>query len=143
MIRTQIEPYLFFNGRCEEAIAFYGKALGAQTVFLARYKDAPQPMPPGSLPKGFENKVMHATLTIGGSSIMVSDGNEEGAKFAGFSLSLVLPEEKAVDEAFKKLSEGGVVKMPLGKTFWSPKFGMLTDKFGVGWMLSLEAGSPA
>ena len=78
MAGSQIEPYLFFNGRCEEAIAFYRGALGAEVELLMKYSDGPQPMPPGSIPKGFENKIMHATLKIAGSTVMVSDGNEVG-----------------------------------------------------------------
>jgi PhnB protein len=94
-------------------------------------------MPPGSIPPGFEDKVMHAAFRIGDSQIMASDGNEVGAKFEGFSLSLVVPSEAEADRAFAALSQGGKVKMPLARTFWAPKFGMLTDRFGVGWMVSV------
>ncbi len=139
MKTTLIQPYLFFNGRCEEALAFYGTALGAKVDFLMRYKESPEPMPPGRLPAGFENKVMHATFHIGGTTLMASDGCEESAHFEGFSLSLALPTEAEVNRAFAALAEGGKVGMPLTKTFWSPRFGMVTDRFGIGWMVTVAA----
>jgi len=139
MKNTLIQPYLFFNGRCEEALAFYGTALGAKVDFLMRYKESPEPMPPGRLPAGFENKVMHATFHIGGTTLMASDGCEENAHFEGFSLSLALPTEAEVNRAFAALADGGKVGMPLTKTFWSPRFGMVTDRFGVGWMVTVAA----
>jgi PhnB protein len=134
-----VQPYLFFGGRCEEALAFYGTALGAQVDFLMRYKESPEPMPPGRLPAGFENKVMHATFHIGGTTLMASDGCEENAHFEGFSLSLALPTPAEVNRAFAALAEGGKVEMPLTKTFWSPRFGMVTDRFGIGWMVTVAA----
>ena len=136
---TLVQPYLFFGGRCEEALEFYRTALGAKVDFLMRYKESPEPAPAGRLPAGFENKVMHATFRIGGTMLMGSDGCEEGAKFEGFSLSLAVPTEAEADRAFAALSAGGKVEMPLGKTFWSPRFGMLTDRFGIGWMVSVVA----
>ena len=139
MKNTLIQPYLFFNGHCEEALAFYGTALGAKVDFLMRYKESPEPMPPGRLPAGFENKVMHATFHIGGTTLMASDGCEENAHFEGFSLSLALPTEAEVNRAFAALAEGGKVGMPLTKTFWSPRFGMVTDRFGIGWMVTVAA----
>lgn len=135
--RTLIQPYLFFGGRCEEALAFYTKALGAKTDALMRFNESPEPAPPGMVKPGFENKVMHAQFTIGGNTIMASDGCGPGPGFSGFSLSLALPTVAEVDRAFAALSEGGKVGMPLSKTFWSPRFGMLTDKFGIGWMVSV------
>jgi PhnB protein len=132
-----LQPYLFFNGRCEEALAFYGEALGAQTEMLMRYSDNPEPPPPGMAPAGFENKVMHCSFRIGQSVIMASDGCEEGARFDGFSLSLSLPSQDEARRVFSLLGEGGQVRMPLTKTFWSPCFGMLTDRFGIGWMISV------
>ncbi len=134
-----VQPYLFFGGHCEEALAFYGTALGAKVDFLMRYKESPEPMPPGRLPAGFENKVMHATFHIGGTTLMASDGCEENAHFEGFSLSLALPTEAEVNRAFAALADGGKVEMPLTKTFWSPCFGMVTDRFGVGWMVTITA----
>ena len=139
MNNTLIQPYIFFGVRCEEALKFYGTALGAQVDFLMRYKESPEPLPPGRLPAGYENKVMHATFRIAGNTLMASDGCEEGANFAGFSLSLAVPTEAEANRAFAALADGGQVKMPLTKTFWSPCFGMLTDRFGVGWMVSVVA----
>jgi PhnB protein len=139
MNNTLIQPYIFFGGRCEEALKFYGTALGAQVDFLMRYKESPEPLPPGRLPAGYEDKVMHATFRIAGNTLMASDGCEEGASFAGFSLSLAVPTEAEANRAFAALADGGQVKMALTKTFWSPRFGMLTDRFGVGWMVSVVA----
>jgi PhnB protein len=139
MNNTLVQPYLFFGGRCEEALEFYRTALGAQVDFLTHYKDSPEPQPPGMLPPGFENKVMHTTFRIGATTLMASDGCEEGPSFGGFSLSLAVPTEAEADRAFAALAAGGHVRMPLTKTFWSPRFGMLTDRFGVGWMVSVAA----
>jgi len=132
-----IQPYLFFNGRCEEAIEFYRKALGAEVQMMMRYKESPEPPPPGMLPSGWDNKVMHGTLRIGETIMMVSDGCSEKIGFEGFSLSLSVPAEVEADRVFAALAEGGQVRMPLGKTFWSQRFGMLADRFGVGWMISV------
>ncbi|HAB15696.1 MAG TPA: glyoxalase/bleomycin resistance/extradiol dioxygenase family protein [Verrucomicrobiota bacterium] len=134
-----VQPYLFFGGRCEEALEFYRATLGAQVDFLMHYKDSPEPMPPGMLSPGFENKVMHASFRIGETTLMGSDGCGEGSSFNGFSLSLSVPTEADADRAFAALAAGGQVTMPLNKTFWSPRFGMLTDRFGVGWMVSVKA----
>ena len=134
-----IEPYLFFEGRAEEALEFYGRALGAKTEMLMRYKDSPEPPPPGMVPPGSENKVMHASMRIGDAVVMVSDGEVSGKPmFQGFSLAIDAPDAATVDKQFAALSEGGKVTMPPGKTFWSPRFGMLTDKFGVGWMIGVN-----
>lgn len=133
---TFVQPYLFFGGRCEEAIEFYRKALGAELVMMSRFKDAPEPQP--GLPDCFEDKVMHASLRIGETLLMASDGRCEGPQtFEGFSLSITVPDEAEADHVFAALGEGGLVTMPLEKTFWAPKFGMLQDKFGVGWMVSV------
>jgi PhnB protein len=134
-----VQPYLFFGGRCEEALEFYRTALGAKVDMIMRYKESPDPMPPGMLPAGFENKIMHTTFRIAENILMASDGCHEGAKFEGFSLSLAVPTEAEANRAFAALSAGGNVKMPLAKTFWSPCFGMLTDRFGIGWMVSVVA----
>jgi PhnB protein len=139
MSNTIVQSYLFFGGRCDEALEFYRTALGAEVDFLMRYKESPEPLPPGRLPPGFENKVMHATFRIGGTTLMASDGCEEGPSFAGFSLLLAVPTEAEANRAFAALAAGGQVKMPLTKTFWSPRFGMLTDRFGIGWMVSVAA----
>jgi PhnB protein len=134
----QIESYLFFNGRCEEAIAFYKKAIGAEVVMMMRNKEAPEKPPPGMLPPGSDDKIMHATLRVGTSNLMLSDGRCDGKPvFNGFSLSLDAANEAEADRLFAALADGGTVQMPLAKTFWSPKFGMVADRFGVGWMVSL------
>lgn len=134
-----IEPYLFFNGRCDEAIEFYQKALGAEVVMLMRYKESPEPPPPGMVPAGWDNKIMHACLRIGNASLMASDGCSEGVNFQGFSLSLTAADEADARQKFDALAECGQVQMPLGKTFWSPCFGMVADRFGVGWMVTVAA----
>ncbi|MEO8353952.1 MAG: VOC family protein [Chthoniobacteraceae bacterium] len=137
--KTLIQPYLFFGGRCDEAIAFYKNAVGAEVEMLMRYNESPDPTPPGMLAPGFEKKVMHASLKIGDSVVMASDGcgGPDEGKFDGFSLSLAVPTEADANRVFTALSEGGEVRMPLTKTFWSPCFGMLTDCFGVGWMVNV------
>jgi PhnB protein len=139
MKNSHIQPYLFFGGRCEEALEFYRAALDAQVDFLMHYKDSPEPQPPGMIPPGWENKVMHTTFRIGGATLMASDGCAEGSSFSGFSLALTVPTAAEADRAFAALAVGGEVRMPLTKTFWSPCFGMLTDRFGVGWMVSVAA----
>jgi PhnB protein len=139
---TVVEPYLFFNGRCQEALDFYAKAIGAQVSFRMLYKDSPEALSAGMVPPGFENKIMHATFHVGGTTLMASDGSEEGASFTGFSLSLAVPTPADAERAFAALADGGTVKMPLAKTFWSPSFGMLTDRFGVGWMVSVPGEPP-
>jgi PhnB protein len=139
MTNTLVQPYVFFGGRCEEALEFYRNAIGAEVEMLMRYNESPEPMPPGMLAPGFETKVMHATFRVGASTLMASDGCGEAPGFAGFSLSLAVPAEAEADRAFGALAAGGEVKMPLTKTFWSPRFGMLTDRFGMGWMVSVVA----
>ena len=132
-----IQPYLFFNGRCDEAIELYKRVLGAEVELLMRNRESPVPHQPGMLPPGSEDKVMHATLRIGDAVVMASDGMCSGsASFEGFSLSLTLPRDRA-ERVFAGLSEGGSVQMPLGKTFWSPLFGMVKDRLGVQWMISV------
>ena len=132
-----IEPYLFFNGRCEEAIEFYKNALGAEVLMLMRYKESPEPPPPGMVPAGWDNKVMHTTLRVGSANVMASDGCSEGLNFQGFSLSLTATDEADAKRKFAALAENGQVRMPLTKTFWSPCFGMVADRFGVGWMVTV------
>lgn len=131
-----VQPYLFFGGKCEEAIEFYRSALGAEVQMLMRYKESPEEQRP--VPSCFDDKVMHASLRIGETILMASDGMCDGKpNFDGFSLSVTVPNEAEADRVFAALGEGGLVTMPLDKTFWSPKFGMLTDRFGVGWMVSV------
>jgi|SRR5262249_44862063 len=135
-----VQPYLFFDGRCEEAVEFYRRAVGAEVQMLMRYKDAPHTPPPGMVPPGSEDRVMHAAFRIGDSLVMASDG-ECGGKpsFEGFSLSIAAANEAEAKRVFAALADGGQVRMPLGKTFFSPCFGMLADRFGVGWMVIVES----
>jgi PhnB protein len=134
----QVQPYLFFDGRCEEALEFYRKALGAEVTMLMRFKESPEPHQPGMIPPGAENKVMHASFRLGEATVMASDGHCQGKpSFQGFSLSLTVPDEARADKLFSALAEGGRVEMPLTKTFWSPRFGMVVDRFGVMWMVGV------
>lgn len=129
-----VQPYLFFNGRAEEALAFYRKALGATDVQLIRFKESPEPVQ--GVPPGSENKVMHMSFRIGETELMGSDGQCSGTtSFQGFSLSLTAKNDAEAERYFGALSDGGHVQLPLSKTFFSPKFGMLADKFGVNWMV--------
>ena len=129
----QLQPYLFFEGRCEEAARFYEKAVGATIGRLIRFKDSPDPNLGGSADP---NKVMHMTLEIGDQTIMASDGQCQGSqKFEGFALSLTVKSEAEADRRFNALADGGQVTQPLIKTFFSPRFGMVTDRFGVSWMI--------
>ena len=133
--KAVIEPYLFFEGRCEEAVEFYKKAVGAEVIMMVRFKDAPDPNASAGVPG---DKIMHVSLRIGGSNVMASDGRcDEPMKFQGFALSLAVNTETEVDKCFNALAQGGQVIMPLSKTFWSPRFGMLTDKFGIMWMINV------
>jgi PhnB protein len=135
-----VSPYLFFNGRCEEAFEFYKSAVGAEVKALMRYREAPQGPPPGMLPPGSEDKIMHGEIAIDGVSVMASDGECSGAtSFQGFSLSLVVHTEAEAERVFAALSEGGSVRMPMAQTFFAPRFGMTTDKFGLGWMVMTQA----
>lgn len=138
----QVQPYLFFEGRCEEALGFYREALGAEVTALMRFRECPDPMPPGAVPPGSEDKVMHAAFRIGGATVMASDGRCSGqARFGGVSLSVSVPDEATADRFFTALAEGGQVRMPIGKTFFSPCFGMVADRFGVSWMVVVADGA--
>ena len=129
-----LQPYLFFDGRCEEALEFYRKAIGAEITALMRFKDSPEPAT--ACPTATPDKVMHASIRFGETTVMASDGRCTGKpSFQGFSLSLSVPTEAESEKLFKALEEGGAVQMPLTKTFFSPRFGMVADKFGVGWMV--------
>jgi len=139
MANTQIQPYLFFGGRCEEALDFYRATLGAQVEMLMHFNESPDPVPPGMLQPGFERKVMHAAFRIGATTILASDGCDDKSSFSGFSLALSAPTEAEVDRMFAALSDGGHVQMPLAKTFWSARYGMLTDRFGITWMVMVPA----
>jgi PhnB protein len=136
----QVQPHLCFEGRCDEAIEFYRKTLGAEVITLVRFKDMPGPIPPGAIPPGAEDKVMHAGLRIGDSTVMASDGRCTGpADFKGIQLALQLRDVATADRLFTALIDGGQVTMPLCQTFWSPRFGMAVDRFGVTWMVNVEA----
>ena len=138
----QVESYLFFDGRCEEALEFYKAALGAEVLALLRFKDNPEPHEPGCVPAGGENKVMHCYFRIGDTMMMASDGQCTGQPgFQGFALALTVPNKAEADRLFAALSEGGQVQVPLGETFFSPRFGIIADRFGVSWMVVVP--SPA
>lgn len=133
---TDVQPYLFFDGRCEEAIDFYRGALGAELVMLVRFKESPEP---NTCAPGSEEKVMHAEFRIGDKSVMASDGMCGGKPtFGGFSLSLTVPDADKAERVFAALSEGGQVQQPLIETFFSPLFGMVADRFGVSWMVVVQ-----
>ncbi len=136
----QVQPYLFFNGRCEEAVEFYKGAIGAEVAMLMRYKDSPEPPQPGMVPPGSENKVMHASFKVGDTQVMASDGQCTGkTSFEGFSLSITAANDAEAQRLFAGLSKGGQVQMPLTKTFFASSFGMVADRFGVSWMVIAEA----
>jgi PhnB protein len=137
----QVQPYLFFEGRCEEAVEFYRRALGAEVEMLMRFKDSPEPT---MAPPGAGDKVMHMSLRIGETTVLASDGRCQGQPgFQGFSLSLTVPNEAEAERLFAALADGGQVQMPLTKTFFSPRFGMVADRFGVSWMVIVEAEKPS
>ena len=144
MTKTAITPYLFFGGRCEEALAFYRDALGAEVDMLMRFDESPEPPPPGMLQAGFEKKVMHSSFRVRGVPLMASDGCDDASKFDGYWLAVVEPTEADARRTFDALADGGTVRMPLSQTFWSPLYGQVADRFGVSWMV-MAAGpvSPA
>ena len=132
----KVQPYLFFDGRCEEAVEFYRKVLGAEVEMLMRFKDSPEPHPPGMIPAGAENKIMHMSLRIGETTVMASDGKCLGRpNFQGCSLSLNAANDAEAERLFAALGAGGQVQMPMAKTFFSSRFGMVADRFGVAWMV--------
>jgi PhnB protein len=132
----QINPYLFFDGRCDEALTFYKTALGAEVTGLMRFKDSPDPT---MASPATAEKVMHASVTIGANTLWASDGRCHGQpSFQGFALTLVPPTETEADRLFAALADGGTVQMPMTKTFFSPRFGMVADRFGVPWMVVVD-----
>ncbi len=134
----QIDPYLFFDGKCEEAVTFYRQALGAEVETIMRFKDHPESMEGGMIPEDAGDKVMHAALRIDGQLVMASDGRCLGApSFQGFALSLFVPDAAEAERLFGVLGEGGQVQMPLTETFFASRFGMVADRFGVSWMISV------
>ncbi|HVU35035.1 MAG TPA: VOC family protein [Opitutaceae bacterium] len=129
----QIQPYLFFNGRCDEALEFYQRTLGATTTMLMRFKDCPEP---ANCPPGCDEKIMHAAFRVGATELFASDGCcDTAAQFQGVSLSLTVRNEAEAQRTFTALADGGEVRMPLSRTFFSPSFGMVADRFGVAWMV--------
>ena len=133
----KVQPYLFFDGRCEEAIGFYKKAIGAEVLMLMRNKESPEPPPPGMNAPG--DKVMHAAFRIGETQILASDGMCAGQpKFDGFSLALSARDDAEAKRMFNALADGGQVRMPLTKTFFASSFGMVADRFGVSWMVNVN-----
>jgi len=136
----KVQPYLFFDGRCEEAIEFYKKVLGAEVLMLMRFKENPDKPGPECVAPGLDDKVMHASLRIGETEVMASDGRCMGKPtFQGVSLSLSASSEAEADRLFNALGDGGQVQMPIGKTFFSPRFGMVADRFGMSWMVIVAA----
>jgi len=139
----KVQPYLFFEGRCEEAADFYREVLGAEIQFMMRYKDNPEPAKPGMLPAGSEDRIMHMNLRIGDTQIMASDGMCNGRpEMSGFRLSLELPNTVEAERVYAALGEGGQVRMPLAKTFFADAFAMLDDRYGTPWMLIVPAAAP-
>jgi PhnB protein len=132
----QVQPYLFFDGRCEEALDFYRRKLGAEVSMLMRFKESPhQEM----CPAASGEKIMHTCFRIGDTAVMASDGRCEGKpNFQGFALSLAARDAAEAEQMFSALSDGGQVQMPLAQTFFSPRFGMVADRFGVSWMVVVE-----
>ncbi len=134
-----VQPYLFFDGRCEEALDFYARAIGAKTEMLMRFKENPETPPPGMVPPGSDEKVMHCSFRIDDTVLMASDGNCAGRpNFSGFSLSLPAKDKADAERKFKALGDGGQVQMPLEETFFSPSFGIVADRFGLSWMVMVE-----
>ena len=134
-----VQAYLFFDGRCEEAVEFYRNRLGAEVTALMRFTDAPAPHPPGMVPPGAERKIMHCSFRIGETEVMASDGRCLGKPgFEGFSLSISVKNEPEAERLFAALGDGGQVQMPMNKTFFSPRFGMVADRFGVSWMVIVQ-----
>jgi uncharacterized glyoxalase superfamily protein PhnB len=140
--QASVQPYLFFSGRCEEALAFYEQAIGATVVMKMRFSESPDAVPDGMLQEGFEQKIMHSSFTVGRMTIMASDGCDDKSKFEGFRLALSVSTEESADTVFSALANGGKIDMPLMKTFWSPRYGMVTDKFGIGWMVMVPGDAP-
>ncbi|MGH7946270.1 MAG: VOC family protein [Opitutaceae bacterium] len=132
----QVQPYLFFGGRCEEAIEFYRRVLGAEVTMLMRFKDSPDT---GMCPPVSADNVMHASIRIGDATLLASDGCGDRANFQGFSLSLSVPDGAEAGRVFKALSDGGQVQQPLIQTFFAKHFGIVSDKFGLSWMVIVPA----
>ena len=131
-----VQPYLFFEGRCEEALSFYRDKLGAQDLVIMRHSENPEPPARSRMPPGSENSIMHSSFRLGDTVVMASDGMCSGApEFKGVTLSISVPAEAEARRCYDALADGGQPIMPLQKTFFSPAFGMVRDRFGVSWML--------
>lgn len=133
----QLNPYLLFNGNCEEAFKFYERALGGKIENIHRYSGMPKEGA-GHIPPNWENKIMHVHLSADGQALLGSDAPEGKDKPAGFSVSLSLDDIARAEKIFRALAENGTVKMEFQKTFWAERFGMVTDKFGIPWMINCE-----
>jgi PhnB protein len=132
----QVQPYLNFDGRCEEALDFYRGALGAKVTALMRFKDSPES---AMIFPGLENKVMHSSFRVGDAIVLASDGRCQGrTNFQGISLALTVQNEAAAEQWFAALSDGGQVQIPLAETFFSPRFGIVADRFGVMWTVFVQ-----
>ena len=132
----KVEPYLFFNGQCEEAIEFYKQTLGAKVLMALRFRDNPDKPGPYKVAPDLDDKIMHASLKIGETEVLMSDGMGTGRpEFKGITLALGVQSEAEADRVFNALAEGGQIKMPIGKTFFSPRFGGVADRFGVSWII--------
>ena len=140
-----VQPYLFLEGRCEEALAFWRDALGAEVEGVMRYRESPDPPPPGMLAPGSEDRIMHSSVRVAGATLMASDGMCSGTpRFEGFSIAVAWPDLETARRRFDALADGGEVRMPFGPTFWSAGFGMVADRFGVPWMVMVaDAGACA
>lgn len=136
----KVETYLSFEGQCEEALEYYKQVLGAEVTMLMRNEESPEPQPPGLMPAGSGRKIMHSAMRIGDTNVMASDGYCTGkSSFGGFSLALSVKDKADAERKFAALSEGGEVRMPLTATFFSPAFGIVADRFGVSWMVLVDA----
>lgn len=132
----QINPYLVFNGQCEAAFKFYEKLLGGKITGIMTHANSPMA---NQVPPEWRDKVMHAHMTVGNSVLMGSDAPPQHfQKPQGFSVSIGVKTVEEGERIFKALSENGAVQMPFQKTFWSPGFGMLTDRFGIPWMVNCD-----
>lgn len=142
MQQATMNSYLFFSGRCEEALNYYQEHLGASISMLMRFSDSPEPLPEDALTPGFEDKVMHCEFNIANIKLFASDGCGDGTEISGFSLALTLNDPDEAHRVFNALAKNGQINMPLTETFWSPLYGQVTDQFGVAWMVMLPGEAP-
>lgn len=140
--QTKVNTYLFFGGRCQEALDYYKATLGAEIGMVMRYNDSPDEVPEGMIAPGFEDKIMHSEFKIAGTSIYAADGSSADSVSKVVNFALTVPDKETAERYFNALAPEGTVLMPLGETFFSPYFGMVDDKFGIGWMVMVESPSP-